>query len=305
MIVVMLCLWGSAVLGYVFRNYTVLWISRLWGYLVWLLLFLLGVDVGREPQLIGSLNTLGSMALLGAVFTIIGSGTFAFLFWRFLRRRYITKKIEQPLKMTIRTLWKQMNDCIVVIPFFVVGCILGYYVDIPQLPAHVNYYVLCLLMGLVGFNIGQNTVLHKSIREIDRRFLLLPLITILGTFGGIVVAGLFMNRYDLLQWLVVGSGFGYYSFVGIFVTEAYGTELGTFALLMNIFREVLTLAGAPLLYHWFGPLAPIAAGGCTTEDTTLPVIAKICGPEYVPISIFHGLVIDFAVPFFVTFFSVL
>ena len=38
------------------------------------------------------------------------------------------------------------------------------------------------------------------------------------------------------------------------------------------------------------------------EGIRLVTVSNI---KYVPISIFHGLVIDFAVPFFVTFFSVL
>ena len=37
-------------------------------------------------------------------------------------------------------------------------------------------------------------------------------------------------------------------------------------------------------------------------DTTLPIITQTAGQKYVIVSIFHGFVVDFSVPFLVTFF---
>ena len=54
--------------------------------------------------------------------------------------------------------------------------------------------------------------------------------------------------------------------------------------------------------RWFGPLAPIAAGGATTMDTTLPIIVQASGQRFVIVSIFHGFLVDFSVPFLVTLF---
>ena len=81
-----------------------------------------------------------------------------------------------------------------------------------------------------------------------------------------------------------------------------GAELCTIALLSNIMREIITLLCAPLLVRWFGNLAPISAGGATTMDTTLPIITRCSGQQFVVVSIFHGFMTDFSVPFLVTFF---
>ena len=99
----------------------------------------------------------------------------------------------------------------------------------------------------------------------------------------------------------VGAGMAYYSLSSIFITEYRGAELGTVALLSNIAREIIALLMAPLLVRWFGRLAAIAAGGATTMDTTLPVITRVSGKEMVVVSIFHGFITDFSVPFLVTF----
>lgn len=62
----------------------------------------------------------------------------------------------------------------------------------------------------------------------------------------------------------------------------------------------LTLLGAPLMARWFGPLAPISAGGATTMDTTLPILSQTVGQRYIALSIYHGFVVDFTVPFLVS-----
>ena len=79
-------------------------------------------------------------------------------------------------------------------------------------------------------------------------------------------------------------------------------ELGTIALIANIFREMMTLIFAPLMVRWFSPLGPISAGGATTMDVTLPVITRISGKDWVFVSIVHGIVVDFSVPFLVPLF---
>ena len=38
-------------------------------------------------------------------------------------------------------------------------------------------------------------------------------------------------------------------------------------------------------------------------DTTLPIITRCSGQDFVIVSLFHGFLVDFSVPFLVTFFS--
>ena len=66
-------------------------------------------------------------------------------------------------------------------------------------------------------------------------------------------------------------------------------------------REVFTLLFAPLLVAVFGKLAPIASGGATSMDSTLPVVRKFSGKDYALISIYNGTVLTILVPFIVMF----
>ena len=197
-----------------------------------------------------------------------------------------------------------MKGSIIIVSFFVLGTLCGAFHLLPFDVGHsqVGFYALCALMFCVGITIGHNPQTLKSFRQLNPGLLLLPMATIGGTLAGAAVVWMLGGRYSLADCLAVGSGFGYYSLSSIFITEYRGAELGTVALLANVCREFITLLAAPLLARWFGCLTPIAAGGATTMDTTLPVILQASGVQWTAVSVFHGFVVDFSVPFLVTLF---
>ncbi len=200
-----------------------------------------------------------------------------------------------------------MKGSLIIIAFFILGILCGLMHWLPDLNAYgnVSFLTLCALLFSVGVTVGNNTELLKSFRQLDPRLMLLPLMTITGTLAATAVVSIGLPGRSLSQCLAVGSGFGYYSLSSILITQYQGPELGTVALLANIIREVFTLLGAPLLVRYFGPLAPISSGGATTMDTTLPIITRCSGQDFVILSLFHGFLVDFSVPFLVTLFSTL
>lgn len=197
-----------------------------------------------------------------------------------------------------------MRGSLIIVVFFIAGLLLARWGWIPSSLSEgdVSIWALYALMFLVGISIGSDTQALKAIRGQHWKILWVPIATWAGTLAGTALASLLLPSRSLADCLAVGSGFGYYSLSSIFITEYRGAELGTIALAANIIREIITLLGAPLLVCWFGKLAPICAGGATTMDTTLPVITRFSGKEFVVVSIFHGFIVDFSVPFLVTFF---
>ena len=198
-----------------------------------------------------------------------------------------------------------MKGSLIIVGFFVLGTLCGVFHLIPidiVVDSKVSFYALCALMFSVGISVGNDPQTLKNFRSLNPRLIFLPIMTILGTLAGSAAVSLILTHRSLTDCLAVGSGFGYYSLSSIFITEYKGAELGTIALLANISREILTLLAAPLLVRWFGNLAPISAGGATTMDTTLPIITRTAGQQFVVVSIFRGFVVDFSVPFLVTLF---
>ena len=165
-------------------------------------------------------------------------------------------------------------------------------------------------MFQVGISIGSNKELEDLWQHLKLKLLFIPLATIVGTLLFSAFASLILKQWSVFDCLAVGSGFAYYSLSSILITQfkeasiglQLATELGTIALLSNIFREIMALVGTPLLLRYFGRLAPISAAGVNSMDVVLPIITKYTGREMIPIAILHGVLMDMSVPFFVSFF---
>ena len=193
-----------------------------------------------------------------------------------------------------------MKGSLIIVGFFVLGTICGvcHLLPFDIAETNISYYALCALMFSVGLSVGNDPQTLKNFRSLNPRLVFLPIMTILGTLAGSAAVSLILTHRSITDCLAVGSGFGYYSLSSIFITEYKGAELGTIALLANIFREMMALLGAPLIRKYFGKLAPISAAGVNSMDVLLPSITQYSGKD----AIFHGILIDMSVPVFVSFF---
>lgn len=319
------------------------WQGKILTWLIWLLLFLLGIEVGSNEMIVRSLPTLGVEALLLSTAATLGCCVLAWALWRVSKDHTAQENAKKEALATVieevssdkkssaeeetsadkeetsadkegkpankeglqgssllRGL-KVMKGSLIVVGFFVIGLLGGIEKMVPAwlLNGEVSFVALCGLLLFVGLGIGLNPEMKKEVRSLSPRMALLPVVTIIGSWLGALLIWTVLHR-TLSDCMAINSGFAYYSLSSIFITEYRGAELGTIALLANIIREMLTLLGAPLMARWFGPLAPISAGGATTMDTTLPILSQTVGQRYVALSIYHGFVVDFTVPFLVS-----
>ena len=292
------------------------WHGRIVTWLIWLLLFLLGIEVGSNEMIVRSLPTLGVEALLLSSAATLGCCVLAWILWRVLKNNTVQENAKKETSAEkegnpaekeglqgsslIRGL-KVMKGSLIVVGFFIIGLLGGIEKMVPSwlLDGDVSFVALCGLLLFVGLGIGLNPEMKKEVRSLSPRMALLPVVTIIGSWLGALLIWTVLHR-TLSDCMAINSGFAYYSLSSIFITEYRGAELGTIALLANIIREMLTLLGAPLMARWFGPLAPISVGGATTMDTTLPILSQTLGQRYIALSIYHGFVVDFTVPFLVS-----
>ena len=389
MLVLFAVIFGGIVTGRLLQSRRLAFVSRLIAVIIWALLFLLGLEVGSDPAVVGGMATLGRTAFVIFVFSVAGSIGASWLLWRRIRGRTASgtegaavnpasagsvagrgfgvggggcgangfsgsvadqssealpnpaacgasclpepsepalfcapcspqsssaaceptpapaspaSEPEKPLSM-----WGALKGSLVIVAFFVAGCVAGLFALVPFDVAgvRVSTYVLYALMFCVGVTLGHDETLAGRVRRLDPRLALLPVMTAVGTLAGAALATPLLPPLAVTDMLAVGSGFGYYSLSSIFIADFRGAELGTVALLCNVMREIFTLLAARLVARWCGPLAAVSIGGATTFDTTLPVITQAAGKPYAVVSIFHGCTLDFSVPFLVTFFCTL
>ena len=271
-----------------------------------LLLFILGLEIGGNEELLGNLPTMGLTALIVTVLAVLGSVVLARLF---------TKKDEMvsAAGATETTSAEQptggLRDSLIIVGCFVAGVLVALAGWLPEdLPmGEITKWGLYVLLVCVGFGLGMDEGFFASLKTLPLRSLLLPLVTIVGSLAGGLLAWWIVSMMHttapgLADTLAVTSGFGYYSLSSVLLDEARGPMIATIALASNLLRELLTLLTAPLLRRWFGPYAVIASGGATSMDTTLPVAVRYGGSRYAPVSIYHGFFLTVAVPFIVSFF---
>lgn len=318
-------------------------LERSISYTIWLLLLFFGLQVGANELVVNNLDTLGLQAFAIALAGSLGSCAVAWALgkWVFskgvmngntLPDENLSGSGKAPVagegKCASGMSLSQFAGGFTVVAFFAVGCVCGWLGFVPEMltDGDVAMWVLYLLMVQVGMSIGSDRRLKEILAGLRPKFLLLPLGTISGTLIFVAVAAPLVSalggnlpvagnpvamKMNLADCMAVGAGFGYYSLSSVLITQikepqagaAFAAQLGTIALMANIMREVLTLLAAPLIYKVFGRFAPISVGGATSMDSTLPVITAVCGKEMAFISIFHGVTVDFTVPFLVTFFA--
>jgi len=194
-----------------------------------------------------------------------------------------------------------MKSSLIIVLFFFSFIVLG---QTGLLPDGISFdrlsiIVLYILMVFIGLSFGSDPRLPEILRSVSLKILLVPISTIIGTFLGILIYNWLIPDLGLKDSLAIGSGFGYYSLSGVLITQFSGESMGTLALLANITREIISLLFAPILSRYFGKLAPISSAGATSMDTTLPVILKASGKNYLIISLVHGVVLTIAVPFII------
>lgn len=149
-----------------------------------------------------------------------------------------------------------MKGSLVVVAFFCAGCMIGAVNNFQYDMHSVSMYVLYALMLQVGISIGSNKKLKELIKSTAEN----AHSTDGYHCGNLAFLGTGQSAIKPMECIrLYGGGrrsFAYYSLSSILITQfkepsiglQLATELGTIALLANIFREMMALLGAPLIH---------------------------------------------------------
>lgn len=276
-----------------------------------LLMILLGAEVGGNDYVLYNLGSIGIVALLLGLGAVGGVLIAAKLLWKYSFHQVAPRPTDTVEPVSAEEESKGGNRfSLLVVGIFTGGIALGIFTPLAAFLAEYRptMWALYLLMLAVGITIGSDTATLRGIVQQPKRSLLVPLASILGTWAGVTLIWIAIRSLGLmpLPWpdaMAVGSGLGYYSLSGVLLGELRGAEIGTIALLANITREMATVIGTPWMVRRFSPLAPICAGGATTLDVSLPGIIRHCGPQYLALAVFQGVIADLSVPLMIPFFA--
>lgn len=286
-------------------------------YMVWFLLFVLGLSAGMNDDIVYGFAQVGLVAFIFSFFGMAGAMIAAWAVYRLFFKSRETEGSSGGERAK-----GGLKGSFVIIVFFAAGLAAGILKVFPETfpVGEVSKWALYLLLFFVGLSVGSDSRFSEIIRTMRPKLLLIPLATIVGTLSFSALAAWLIGLSGMAacvtgglsvpDGLAVGSGFTYYSLSSVLITQlkaplvgaAAAAWLGTVALLTNLFKEIAVLVVAPLMTRLAGPFAPICVGGAASMDVLLPSITSASGRQWAFVAVLHGAVIDFCVPFFVSFF---
>ena len=159
-------------------------------------------------------------------------------------------------------------------------------------------FSLILLLLVMGFMFGADKEAAAKLKKAGLKILVVPFSVALGSVLGGLIGGLILG-INVFASLAVSAGYGWYTLAGPLVGQLFGVEFGALGFTVNFLRELLTITTISLTVK-IDKYAPVAFGGATTMDTTLPVIVRYCGSEALITAFSSGFTLSLIAPFTIT-----
>ena len=183
----------------------------------------------------------------------------------------------------------------------VVGGILAGYFFVPEaLAAHCGTFItvgLCLILFLVGVDMGRQGNVWRDIRAAGFKVLLIPVAVAVGTIGFAAVSSLFLPL-TAQEAMAASAGFGWYSLAPTLLAP-YSLSVSATAFLSNIMHELFSIVAVPMVAQRIGYIEAVALPGATAMDTVLPVVVSATSDRMAIYSFTSGAVLSLSVPFLV------
>lgn len=274
-----------------------------------MLMAVIGLNIGISPQVMGNLGTIGLNCLIISLAAIAGS----VLLVRFAEATVMPlEKIRLQLaEENAHNAGENASDTsadsqtessfsplIIFMPAcIVIGIIAGYFwlQDMSRsiLDTVLTVSLIFLYTG-VGVSLGENKEVFQYMKRLGARVLFMPAAIFAGCIIGGFISGLLLGL-PLSYSVISASGMGYYSLTGAFMTESFGIEAGTYGFIVNVSRDVFTVALLPLLSK-ISKGSPIASGAAGCMDTMLVPVTRAVGPELGMVALISGTILTFVVP---------
>ncbi|MCS7114309.1 MAG: lysine exporter LysO family protein [Nitrososphaerota archaeon] len=163
---------------------------------------------------------------------------------------------------------------------------------------HVFDLSLIALLFVMGWLFGADKEALAKLRKKGFKILAFPTAISLGSIFGGFVGGMLLGT-NVYASMGVCAGYGWYTLTGPLAGQLFGMEWGALGFAVNFLRELATITMASVVRK-IDRYAPIAMGGATAMDTTLPVILRVCGQDALIEAFSSGFILTLIAPFAIT-----
>lgn len=270
-------------------------IARLLSWIVYVILFFMGISLAFLDNLASNLLSILHYAAVSVVIILLCN--IAALMWLEQKMPWQNHHRQEKLPSRLAMALESLQLCGVVLIGFLIG-LSG--LPFLQHATEASEYTLIFLLFLIGIQLRNNGMTLRQI-VLNRRGMMVAVVVMVSSLlGGIINA--YILDLPLKTGLAMASGFGWYSLSGILLTESYGPVIGSAAFFNDLARELLAIMLIPGLVRRSRSTA-LGLCGATSMDFTLPVLQRSGGVEIVPAAIVHGFILSLLVPILMAFFS--
>lgn len=270
-------------------------ITRLLSWIVYVILFFMGISLAFLDNLASNLLTILHYAAVSVVIILLCN--IAALMWLEQKMPWQNHHRQEKLPSRLAMALESLQLCGVVLIGFLIG-LSG--LSFLQHATEASEYTLIFLLFLIGIQLRNNGMTLRQI-VLNRRGMIVAVVVMVSSLlGGVINA--FILDLPLKTGLAMASGFGWYSLSGILLTESYGPVIGSAAFFNDLARELLAIMLIPGMVRRSRSTA-LGLCGATSMDFTLPVLQRSGGVEIVPAAIVHGFILSLLVPILMAFFS--
>lgn len=267
-------------------------VIQLWAIL--LLVFFMGARMGANEEIIRNLNRIGLQAFIMAVAAVAGSIAAVSVTRRLLKLDAVGRRIGE--STTAASVQEGLSEeaageegksggsrmTLFIVCTVAVGMVFGWflirsefvrYEDFDAFAGIVIKGGLCLLLFLVGIDLGIEDSFVADIRQAGLGILAVPFAVCVGTLGSMAVCALFLPL-SVRECLSVGAGFGWYSMAPVIIMEKGYVAASAVSFMHNVFRELMALLLIPVVAKKIGYIEAVSLPGSGASDVCLPLIVK-------------------------------
>lgn len=270
-------------------------IGKLLGYLVYVILFFMGISLAQLDDLGSNLQNI--LFYTAIFFSCTFGCNFIMLMCLDIMLPWKAQGGTDKLPSTLKMIMESLQICLALALGFIIGLL-----PLPFLEysAKVIEVTLIILLFLVGMQLRGSGMTVRQIL-LNKIGLITTLIVAVSALLGGAIAALILDL-PINTGLAVSSGFGWYSLSSILLTDAHGPIIGSAAFFNDLLRELVAVLMIPPLIKRYR-LTTLGLCGATSMDFTLPILQKGGGSSMVPPAIVQGFLLSLLVPILITLFS--
>lgn len=321
--------WGVMVIGYFLatkcrnRDGQFGFLGNIMLICISLLVFLMGIRMGSNEEVISNLGTIGVQSLILTILLMAGTVIFMTLTRKILGfdKYGLLKGRKGTAEQSAVTIDSLESDIAgeeeekpsnlmtyLIVIFVILGLLAGYFVvrtqvgDIDAFNVKLGTLMtICLsvMLFFIGFDLGLSGTVIKNLRTIGFRVLAFPVAVLIGTgIVGVVISFVFKDL-SIKETLAICYGFGWYTFAPVSIANEGYVMASAISFMHNVFRELGGLVLIPILANKVGYIEVTCLPGVAGMDVGMPIVERATRQDIIVYSFAIGATESVLVPLLV------